>query len=200
MPAPGVRDFVLAMIASLGIDKKMGLLEIGAGLGGSTRIIAKETGAWVSGLEPDAALAKAGMELSGRAKLKKRAPIEHCDLANLDLEPGSYPVIFSLATFYKAPDKANFYGRLYKALKSEGQLQFTDLMVPEPSPPGRGLREMGVEGVPDPPSLDHGGNPFVPRISRFQGAHRRRRHAGILAHGAACAEPICQRSVAWQAG
>jgi SAM-dependent methyltransferase len=134
MTGPGGRDFALAKIASFGTDKKMSLLEIGAGLGGSTRIIAKETGAWVTRLEPDAAFAKAGMELSSRSKLKKRAPIEPCDLAEIDLEPVHYPVIFSLETFYKVADKAEFYAKVYRSLKPEGQLLFTDIMVPEPNP------------------------------------------------------------------
>ena len=145
MTGPGGRDFVLAMIASLGIDKKMNLLEIGAGLGGSTRIIAKETGAWVTGLEPDAALAKAGMELSSRSKLKKRAPIEPCDLAEIELEAVTYPVIFSLETFFKVADKAEFYAKIYRSLKPEGQLLFTDIMVPEPNPQGEAYEKWATK-------------------------------------------------------
>jgi cyclopropane fatty-acyl-phospholipid synthase-like methyltransferase len=145
MTGPGGRDFVLAMIASLGIDKKMSLLEIGAGLGGSTRIIAKETGAWVTGLEPDAALAKAGMELSSRSKLKKRAPIEPCDLAEIELEAVTYPVIFSLETFFKVANKAEFYAKIYRSLKPEGQLLFTDIMVPEPNPQGEAYEKWATK-------------------------------------------------------
>ncbi len=145
MTGPGGRDFVLAMIASLGIDKKMSLLEIGAGLGGSTRIIAKETGAWITGLEPDAAMAKAGMELSARGKLKKRAPIEPCDLAEIELEAVTYPVVFSLETFFKVPDKAEFYAKVYRSLKPEGQLLFTDLMVPEPNPQSETYEKWGTK-------------------------------------------------------
>jgi len=69
-----------------------------------------------------------------RSKLKKRAPIEPCDLAEIDLEPVHYPVIFSLETFYKVADKAEFYAKVYRSLKPEGQLLFTDIMVPEPNP------------------------------------------------------------------
>lgn len=145
MTGPGGRDFVLAMIASLGIDKKMGLLEIGAGLGGSTRIIAKDTGAWVTGLEPDEVLARAGMELSARSKLKKRAPIEHCHLAAIELDAVTYPVVFSLETFYQVPDKGELYGKIYRSLKPEGQLLFTDFMVPEPNPQGEAYEKWSTK-------------------------------------------------------
>ncbi len=131
MTSPGDRDFIMAMITTLGIDKKMAVVEIGAGLGGSTRIIVKETGARVTGLEPSATFAEAGAELLMRHGLKKKATIEHCDLSNLGLEPGCTPVIFSLDSFYKAPEKTEFYGSLYRALKGDGQLLFTDYMVPE---------------------------------------------------------------------
>ena len=42
----------------------MSVLELGAGIGGGTRHIHNETGAWVSGFENSVTLAKLGMEQS----------------------------------------------------------------------------------------------------------------------------------------
>src|SRR6056297_2504755 len=48
-----------ALVGPLGLDAAQSVLDLGAGLGGAARQIVRETGAWVTGLEPDPALARA---------------------------------------------------------------------------------------------------------------------------------------------
>ena len=50
------------------------------------RATAEETGAYVTGLEPDAAIAQRGMELSKKAGKAKHAAIAHYDPAHLVLD------------------------------------------------------------------------------------------------------------------
>ena len=61
--SPGEAEHVMMLVKPLGLNETMGVLDLNPGLCGSTRVIADSTGAWVTGLEADADLAAAGMEI-----------------------------------------------------------------------------------------------------------------------------------------
>src|SRR5215468_8284890 len=66
---PGSADHVVELVKPFGLNKEKSLLDLGCGLGGGTRAIAKEFGTYVEGMEHSPALAKAGMEMSEKAGL-----------------------------------------------------------------------------------------------------------------------------------
>src|SRR5262245_48857497 len=61
---PGSADHVVELVKPFGLNKEKSLLDLGCGLGGGTRAIAKEFGSYCEGMEHSPALAKAGMEMS----------------------------------------------------------------------------------------------------------------------------------------
>ena len=73
--APGGRDFLSALVKPLELQPGMSLLELGAGLGGGGRVLAKRFRVLVNGLEADRRLAQAGMALSAKARQGKTAPV-----------------------------------------------------------------------------------------------------------------------------
>jgi cyclopropane fatty-acyl-phospholipid synthase-like methyltransferase len=106
----------------------MTVIDLGAGLGGATRVIAAETGAWITGYEESALLTEAGSELSTMAGLNRKAPVEQYDPSALDLRASSCNTIFSKEAFFTIEDKDALFEAIYQALRIDGQLLFTDYM------------------------------------------------------------------------
>ena len=104
------------------------MLDLSAGLGGRMRKIAGETGAYITGLEPDREVAARGMELSTRLGKGKHAAIEHYDPASFAVTR-NYDCVIARETFYRVADKKTFFEAIAKCLKPGGQLTFTDYIV-----------------------------------------------------------------------
>ncbi len=124
--SPGGAELILNMVKLFGLDPAMSVLDLGAGLGGGARTMADGFGVWVNGLEADAQLAEAGMAVSTKAGLAKRAPIQTFDPENLDGKPKSVDCVFSKEFLYRVKDKAGLLRTIESLLKSRGQILFTD--------------------------------------------------------------------------
>lgn len=126
---PGSTDHVVELVKPFGLTKEKSLLDLGCGLGGGTRAIAKEFGAWVEGMEGSAALAKAGMEMSEKAGLAKKAAIVAFDPMKVYFTPRRYDAVFARMVFWNLADKKRLLGEIDKGLKPKGQLTFIDYTV-----------------------------------------------------------------------
>ncbi|RMD63872.1 MAG: methyltransferase domain-containing protein [Alphaproteobacteria bacterium] len=126
---PGDAEYVSSMAKYFGLDPAMSVLDIGAGLGGATRTMSENFGVWVTGLESRPELVEAGMALSVKSGLAKRAPVVAFDPANLEGKPNSIDCIFSKDFMYSIKDKAEFLKSVEMLLKSRGQFLFTDYVI-----------------------------------------------------------------------
>ncbi|HSR73113.1 MAG TPA: methyltransferase domain-containing protein [Kiloniellales bacterium] len=129
---PGGDELTLTMVKVFGLNPAMSVLDLGAGLGGATRAMAEHFGVWVTGLESDPQLAEAGMALSVKHGLAKKAPIETFDPAAIDLEGKTFDCVFSKEYFYAVADKEALLRSLAGLMKAKGQLLFTDYMLARP--------------------------------------------------------------------
>ena len=125
---PGGNIINSMLIKPLGLTKEMSVLDLSAGLGGLMRSTVEDTGAYLTGLEPDAAIAKRGMELSVRAGKSKHAPVTNYDPANIILDR-AYDCIIARETFYRLPDQHAFFATIAKHTKPHAQIAFTDYIV-----------------------------------------------------------------------
>ncbi|MFQ5774267.1 MAG: methyltransferase domain-containing protein [Kiloniellaceae bacterium] len=130
--SPGRNDHILNMITFLGLDPAMSVLDIGAGLGGATRAMCQKFGVWITGLEADETLAEAGMALSTKAGLGKKAPIVAFDPESFEYKPKSIDCVFSKEFLFTVEDKPTFLRTIENLLKSRGQLLFTDYVLAKP--------------------------------------------------------------------
>jgi cyclopropane fatty-acyl-phospholipid synthase-like methyltransferase len=126
---PGGEDWAKYLVKPLALNPALTVLELGSRLGGSTRAVAQEFGVWMSGLEPDPELAATAMALSTKAGLQSRAPIESCDLSDLEVPPSKYDAIFAKEAFHRVRVKGDLLERLVHGLKEQGQLLFTDFVL-----------------------------------------------------------------------
>jgi hypothetical protein len=68
---PSSRDRIRDLVNPIGLNAEMTVLNIGARLGTAARTIAKETGAWVDGIEWDEGLVDEAVRLSAKEGLVK---------------------------------------------------------------------------------------------------------------------------------
>ncbi len=130
--APGGKDVISEMVAPLGLSKEHTVVDLGAGLGGAARVIAKTTGAWVSGYEQDAELAEAAMEKSTMAGMAQKAPVKRGELAAVKIRKRTVDCVFSKEQLFTVEDKGKLFGAVHTMLKVEGHLLFTDLFAAGP--------------------------------------------------------------------
>jgi SAM-dependent methyltransferase len=126
---PGSTDHVVELVKPFGLNKEKSLLDLGCGLGGGTRAIAKEFGAYVEGMEHSPALAKAGMEMSEKAGLAKKAAVVAYEPMKVYFTPRRYDAVFARMVFWGLADKKRLLGEVDKGLKPKGQLTFIDYVV-----------------------------------------------------------------------
>jgi len=125
---PGGNTINTMLIKPLGLTKDMNVLDLSAGLGGGMRRTMEETGATITALEPDAAIAVRGMQLSVKAGKGKTAPIAHYDPAKLMLNR-AYDCVIARETFYRLPDRASFLAVITKHTRAQAQIAYTDYIV-----------------------------------------------------------------------
>ena len=153
---PGGEEHVQTLVKPFGLNPTMTVLDLGAGLGGSARIMTKEFGSWVTGMEQWPVLAEAGMELSRIAGLEKKAPIEVYDPEAPVLKPSGYNCVFSKEAFFTVADKVRLFDSIAQALRPGGQLCFTDYVMPDTARPTPAVDAwMKSEPVPTHPCSSH---------------------------------------------
>lgn len=126
---PGGEAYVLDLVKSLGLTPAMSVLDLGAGLGGAARTMAQQFGCWVTAMEADVDLATAGMLLSDKAGLAKKAPVQECDFTSLDLKEGTYDCVFSNGVLFTVEDKDQLLEQIGGCLKDRGQLVVSDYVA-----------------------------------------------------------------------
>lgn len=133
---PGGLEHISTLIKPLGLNPAMSVLDIGAGLGGSTRTMAQQYGAWVTGLEHDTLLAEHAKERSQKAGLARQAAVELFDPEGFSWTK-RVDAVFSKETFFTVHNKDGLIDTLELALKPRGQLLFTDYVQDRVTPRGR---------------------------------------------------------------
>lgn len=126
--SPGGDEFIPTIVKPLGLNPAMSVLDIGAGLGGATRAMAKQYGTWVTGLEGNPVLAEAGMFRSQKSGLARQSPVMSTDLENFTWNK-RVDAIFSKETFYMIRNKDRLIDSIEAILKPRGQLLFTDYVI-----------------------------------------------------------------------
>lgn len=125
---PGADDHIPMLIKPFGLREEFSVADVGAGLGGATRMMAKSSGCWVSGLEPDPVLVKAAMERSIQEELDKQAPIHTFD-PEAPVFDKRYDVFFSKEFFFTVEHKQDLFEAIKRAMKPGGQILFTDYVL-----------------------------------------------------------------------
>ncbi len=126
---PGGEELILSLVEPLRLKRRMRVLELGAGLGGAARVLARRRGARVTGMEWDDGLAKAGQALSGHGWLVRRAPVYLFGEAPSQTPLMAFDRFFAQDFLLTVRDKLRVLRPLAAVLKDHGELLFTDFVL-----------------------------------------------------------------------
>lgn len=147
---PGGEAQLRAMTAPLGLNPNMSVTELGCGLGGMTRLLARD-GIWVDAYEPDQALSEAALTLARREGIKQRTNIKHALLDDIQFKRRSLDAVLSKEGLMSVQDKRLLLTKLRAAMKPGGQLMFTDFLLTGPE--GSRVYEVWLDREPVKPVL-----------------------------------------------
>ena len=121
-------DSVRYGVGQLGIDATARVLEIGAGWGGPSRVIAAATGARVVALELQPDFHRVGESLTARCGLADLVSHQRADFLTVDYPAGSFDHAVSWLALYHIPDRAAYTAKIHHLLRPGGMLFIEDLM------------------------------------------------------------------------
>ena len=143
-------DKAAEALKPLGLTNAKGVIDISAGLGNAARHIAATYGAWVTGYESSACLAAQGMARSVEAGVAKKVPIVEVDLEAMKKPDKPVDCVYGREAFYTVKNKKELLTTLTGALKSGGELVFTDYMLRASGLKSAAVTEW-IEGEPAKP-------------------------------------------------
>jgi len=150
--SPAGDEYILDLIKPFALNPKLSLLEIGAGLGGSARAIADKFNLWVTAFEAEPLLVEKGVEQATKTGMEKRAALSLFDPEHPDLKNKRYDCILARESFFTVMNKTAALKTLLEGIKSKGQVQITDFMLPEGGQLTSGVKSW-CESEPVPPVL-----------------------------------------------
>lgn len=118
---PGGKDYVIALVRDLQLSPAINLLELEPGLGGSTRAVAGEYGAYVAAFECRPGLAEQAMDLSMASGFAKKAAIKAFDPKAPGLGKGLYDHAFAKDGMLDVGEVDELLRSVQRALKPKGQ-------------------------------------------------------------------------------
>lgn len=126
---PGGQEVTTQFLKYTGVQKAQAVLDLAAGLGGTTRAAALQFGATVMGLEPDPEVADLGMKLSEIRGLEARVPIASYDPETISLAERAYDMIVMRERLFGLHGRERVLAQMAKALNAGGKAVLTDLVL-----------------------------------------------------------------------
>lgn len=117
----------LASWAALGVDDVV--LDVGSGLGGTSRYLASTSGCRVVGVDLTEAYCRVAEMLSARVGLAERTAYHHGSAVDLPFDDASFDVGWTEHVQMNVADKGAFYGELRRVLRPGGRLAFHDIFA-----------------------------------------------------------------------
>jgi SAM-dependent methyltransferase len=131
---PGGEIETLRLARPMGASAAASLLIVGVGSGGPASAVARNLGAWVTGMDHDPSLLAAARGLISRSQLTKKVTIKAWDPANPDFAAKSHHHCLALEPLH-GPHPEPILDGLARALKPGGQIVITELGAPVPLNP-----------------------------------------------------------------
>ena len=151
------------MATKLDLRSGMKVLDLGCGVGGPQREIARFTGAKVVGVNNNSYQVERARKLSGETGLTHLTDYFVCDFQEVPDRDGSYDAVFSIEASCCAPDKIGVYGEVFRLLRPGGcfgayEYCMTDRYDPDDLWHQRLKSDIeyggGLHGVAYPPEID----------------------------------------------
>ncbi len=117
------------LIEILDVGEDSHVLDVGSGLGGPARRLAKATGCRVTGIDLSEDYCAVGNKLTGWLNLSERVHLESGDATNLErFAPSSFDAAWSIHVGMNIEDKGSLYANVAQVLKPEAPFVLFDIL------------------------------------------------------------------------
>lgn len=129
------RDATLELAGLARLMPETRVLDLGCGLGGPARRLAKVFACRVTGLDLTPEYVEVATQLAERTGLKGRVGFVQGDACETSFQDASFDVVWSQHAAMNIPDKAKLYGEAARVLKPGGRLVLYDILAGEGGTP-----------------------------------------------------------------
>lgn len=125
----GGRQATETLINALSINAGSRVLDMGCGLGGPARFVAKSTTARVTGIDLTQEFVETGNALTGQALMVDLVDLQHGSILDMPYEDDRFDVAYMIHVGMNIPDKARIAAEAARVLKPGGMFGIYDVMA-----------------------------------------------------------------------
>lgn len=122
------REATLELARLAGLEPRMHVLDVGGGLGGPARTLAREVGCRVTVLDLIEAYCRVGTELTRRTRLADRVAFRRGDALRMPFAAGSFDAVWTQHSSMNIEDKERLYREVARVLRRGGRLALHEIM------------------------------------------------------------------------
>lgn len=123
------RAATLELASAAGLDSTKRVLDVGSGVGGTSRCLAREFGCRVTGIDLTEEYCRAAAMLSERIGLAHLVDYRQGDATNLPFADASFDVVWTEHAAMNIPDKHRLYREMHRVLRPGGTLAIHDVLA-----------------------------------------------------------------------
>lgn len=123
------RAATLELAQAVGLGSTNRVLDIGSGIGGTSRCLAKEFGCRVTGIDLTDEYCQVASMLTAKVGLDELIDYRQGDATNLPFEDNEFDVVWTAHVAMNIPDKRRLYSEMHRVLKPGGTLAIYDVLA-----------------------------------------------------------------------
>lgn len=123
------RAATLELAKTASVDSTKRVLDVGSGVGGTSRCLAGEFGCRVTGVDLTDEYCRAAAMLTAKIGLTDLVDFRQGDATNMPFPDDSFDVVWTEHVAMNIPDKRGLYGEMYRVMKPGGTLAIYDILA-----------------------------------------------------------------------